>query len=74
MRALAIFLLLALPIGAAGQTFDDVLEGLGEILERSEEDLDGTNIASLSYLDAVITSARAEGRLTPDWSVFFAML
>ncbi|WP_226779246.1 hypothetical protein [Oceaniglobus trochenteri] len=49
------------------RNFDAVMEAVGEALQSGDSE------APFVVLNRAIRTARAEGRLTPDWSIFFAM-
>ncbi len=70
MKHLALLLFGLLPIPVAAQNFDDVMARI----EIAMAEIPGSNRAAIIVLQEEIASARAEGRLEPDWAIFFAML
>jgi tetratricopeptide (TPR) repeat protein len=68
IRALALALLLALPAQAEEpHDFDSMLEAIGTAMQTDDID------APFIVINRALRSARAEGRLTADWALFFAM-
>lgn len=70
IRALALALLLALPVQAQTdepRDWDAVMQAIGAALETGDAD------DAFLVINRALRTARAEGRLTPDWAIFFAM-